>query len=184
MSLEYYDDWFDSGSHYDFGFTNGGGGGGGGGWDAGGGIVIDFPPLGGGGGGGGGAPSLNQTLTQIVDSYEYQLKGNLANWGNNLITAEAAISEGWKLINGMVSACLAYGAAGSKAAAERDRRINPAQLRWDWVAYYIDPITGGNTTLPPVPGGGVNITSGQFGGNNQTMLLIGLAVLLYLATKD
>ena len=146
---------------------------------------FNFTVGGGGGtGGAGGGPSLSQTLTQIVDSYESRLKGNLASWQMNQISASAAIANGWQLMNAMVSACLAYGSAGQNAAAERDRRINPALLKWDWIRYYIDPITGGNTPLPPVPGGGVNVNNSLTGGNSQMLLIAALAVLVYLATKD
>jgi hypothetical protein len=159
----------------------------GGGGGIGGGIVIDIGGLGGGGGGGGGgAPSLNQTLTQIVNDYEYQLKANLALWENGAQTASNAVTEGWRLMNAMVTAVLAYGAAGQKAAAERDRRINPTMLRWDWIRFYIDPITGGNTALPPVPGGGINAgntLSAGFGGDN-VWLIVAVLVVFYLANRD
>ena len=170
--LESYDDWFNSESHYIFNDFTSGGGGGGGGFGGGGGGFPDIGITVGGGGGGGGyaPPSLN-----------------LASWQNQQISAETAVSDGWALMNAMVSACIAYGAAGTKSAAERDRRIDPAQVRWDWIAYYIDPITGGNTALPPVPGGGVNVNNGLIGGiggNNQILLIVGLALLVYLASKD
>jgi len=173
-----YDDWF--GPHD---FTGAGGGGGGGGWETGfpvPDVNIDIG-VGGGGGGGGAAPNLNQTLTQIVDGYEYQLKANLAQFQSGAKSGSAAVETGWQLMNAMVSACLRYGAAGQKAAAERDRRIAPQMVRWDWIAYYIDPITGGNTALPPVPGGGVNVNQGLLGGgSNMTLILLVLVAVILL----
>ena len=127
------------------------------GMDPGAGVNIDISgipnPV--GGGGGGGTSTTNQTLTQIVDSFEAALKANLAAWQTQAKTPAAALETAWRLMNGMVTEVRKFGAAGTKAAAERDRRVNPAMLRWDWIAYYIDPITGSNTTLPPVPGGPV-----------------------------
>jgi len=177
-----YSDWF--GPHD---FTGAGGGGGGGGWESSGPDGFTFPDVnigigtGGGGGGGGAAPNLNQTLTQIVDGYEYQLKANLAQWQAGSKSASAAVDTGWQLMNAMVAACLRYGAAGQKSAAERDRRISPQMIRWDWIAYYIDPITGGNTALPPVPGGGTNVNQGLLGGgSNMTLLLLALVVIVLI----
>jgi len=175
-----YSDWF--GPHD---FTGAGGGGGGGGGY--GGIDVGFPDInigigGGGAPGSGGAPNVNQTLTQIVDGYEFQLKANLSRWQAGGVSSSSAVSTGWQIMDAMVSACLRYGAAGQKAAAERDRRIQPAMLRWDWIAYYIDPITGGNTALPPVPGGGVNVSPGMT--TSSTMFLVVAALVLLLLAKD
>jgi hypothetical protein len=137
--------------------------------DPGGGLNIDLGFDGGGVGGGGGTPSVNQTLTQIVDSFEAALKANLAAWQVQSKTAAVATNFGWQLMNQMVAAVRAYGAAGVKAAAERDRRINPAMLRWDWIAYYIEPITGPVTVTPDVPGGPVAGIPGT-GGGGSTLL--------------
>lgn len=182
MAIEdtYYDDWF--GPRFIIG-----GGGGGGSW-GGGGIDVGFPDIDlhlpdGGGSGGGGAPSVSQSLTAVVNSYEYQLKANLALWNSNGISAADAVAKAWNLMNSMVSACLPYGVEGSKAAAERDRRINPSMLRWDWIAYYIDPITGGNTALPPVPGGGVNTNLGLSPAGGGIWVIVGLLALLYLSQE-
>ena len=185
-SFEY--DWYGGGIYEAIGDANrfastGGGGGGGGGFG------ISLPSVnigigGGGVGGGGGVPSLSQTLTQIVDGYERRLQQNLADWQVQRVTADAAIATGWSLMNAMVSACRAYGAQGEKAAAERDRRIDPRQLRWDWILYYIDPITGGNTALPPVPGGGLNTSNGLAAGSSNTMLLILAGFLVLLLLKE
>jgi len=137
--------------------------------DPGGGLNIDIGFDGGGVGGGGGTPSVNQTLTQIVDSFEAALKANLAAWQVQNKTAAVATDFGWQLMNQMVAAVRAYGAAGVKAAAERDRRINPSMLRWDWIAYYIEPITGPVTVTPDVPGGPVTGVPGA-GGGGSTLL--------------
>lgn len=156
--------------------TTGGGAGGGGGFQL---PEITIGVGGGGGGGGTGAPSVAQNLTQIVNNFEYQLKANLGLFQSGAKSKDAALATGWQLMDAMVAACLPYGAAGQKSAAERDRRINPPSLRWDWIAYYIDPITGGNTVLPPVPGGGLNTTYGAGGQTNGVWLLVGLVVILF-----
>jgi len=158
----------------------GGDGGGGGGFQI---PDIDIGIGIGGGGGGGGVPSVNQTLTQLVNGYEYQLKQNLAQWQQGQKTADNAVGIAWQLMNAMVAGCLQYGAQGQKSAAERDRRINPSMLRWDWILYYIDPITGGNTPLPPVPGGGLN-TSLQAGMGDNVWMIAALLLVLYLANRD
>lgn len=115
-------------------------------------FTIDGLPI--GIGGGGGTPSVNQTLTQLVNSFETALKANLSAWQIQSRSAADALATAWRLMDAMVIECRKFGAAGVKSASERDRRINPPMLRWDWIAYYIDPITGSNTALPPVPGGG------------------------------
>jgi len=159
----------------------------------GGGINIDIGLGGGGGGvgGGGGTPSTNQTLVQIVDSFEAALKANLAAWQLQQKTSDVAIAAGWKLIDGMVAACRQYGAAGIKAAAERDRRVNPAMLRWDWIAYYIESITGALTTLPAVPGGpvagggtgGTSTLPAAVTGLNPLWIGAGLVLLIFLLRR-
>lgn len=151
-------------------------------------ISIGFGGSGGGGSQVGGAPTLNQTLTQIVDQHEQALIANLSEFQNGAKPADGAISTGWSLMNSMVTGVARYGSQGQKAAAERDRRINPAQLRWDWIAYYIDPITGGPSTLPPLPSG-TGLTSvggaGGFGGLDQnTLLIVGALLLFLLFSKD
>jgi len=179
-----------SGADFGFGFTDpylglpptSGGGGGGGGFNLPP-ITIAFPG-GGGGGGGGVAPSLSRTLTQIVDEFEQRLIANLAEWNNGQKTAADAVSVGWSLMNGMVAACSRYGAQGQRSAAERDRRINPTMLRWDWIGYYIDPITGGPSTPPPLPSGaGVLPSTGIGGIDNSTLFLIVAAVAIYLISQ-
>lgn len=118
-----------------------------------------------GGGGGGGGLTLSQTLSQLADGTEAQLRANLGAWQVQTISASVAITQAWALLDGMVAAMRQYyGAQGLKSAAERDRRIDPSQLRWDWIAYYIDPITGGPSTPPPVPGGSVGAGGGIPGG--------------------
>jgi hypothetical protein len=138
--------------------------------DPGGGLNIDIGFGGGGVGGGGGTPSVNQTLTQIVNSFEAALKANLAAWQVQNKTASVATDFGWQLMNQMVAAVRAYGAAGVKAAAERDRRVNPSMLRWDWIAYYIEPITGPITVTPDVPGGSLPGGAAGTGGGGSTLL--------------
>lgn len=179
-----------------FGFTSNGGGsnvGSGGffeglfGGTPGGGISVNI----GGGGGGSKPPDVSQSLTAIVNAIEVRLQVNLGSWQSAQISAGDAISAAWDLMNRMVSECSRFGSEGQKAAAERDRRINPGMLRWDWIAYYIDPITGGNTENAPLPGGGAVVGVGPGGqpiygaGIGSTAfridpLFIGLGVLLLL----
>lgn len=195
-----YSDWTDP--IYDpssaFASTGGGGsssGGGLGAWigslfggDPGSGLPISI-------GGGSGAPDTSETLTQIVNALETQLKANLAAWQVQQTPTDTAVSNGWALMNQLVSRCAAYGAEGLKATAERDRRVNPAQLRWDWIAYYIDPLTGGatspaplpttvtpaGTTLPggTVPGGLVGAGIG-IGGNGNELLIFGFVAVFMI----
>lgn len=102
---------------------------------------------------GGGAPSTDEQLTAIVDAAERLLKANLAQFEQGSISASQGVSTAWSLMNQMVSKCLAYGTRGQNAAAERDRRIDPSLVRWDWIAWYIDPITGGVSQPQPLPAG-------------------------------
>lgn len=168
--------------------------GGGGGSTPGGGVTIDIPI---GGGGGQSAPSTNQQMTAIVNDYERRLQINLGEWSSGQRSAPSAVEVGWSLMNAMVAALRAYGAAGERSAAERDRRINPAQLKWDWIAYYIDPIIGGPSTPPPLPPANLPGTGGAGGGvlppgqnpvndlfNNPMMLaVIGLLVIALAMRK-
>ena len=154
-------------------------------------------------GGGSGAPkppSTSQTLTQIVNTLEVYLQQNLGNWKSGSVSADDAVRQAWIWMDRMVSDCLRFGAEGEKAAAERDRRINPARLRWDWIGYYIDPITGGNTVPPPppsvptsggtaIPGGGMTptgsyptMTGGFRMGEGIVWIALG-AVLILLAMR-
>lgn len=176
----------------DSGFASGGGGGfnGYGGTAPGGGISFIFPS--GGGGSAPRPPSTSQTLTAIVNEFERQMQANLAAWQQQQRSAESAISTGWQILDAMVSACYRYGAEGMKAAAERDRRIDPGRLRWDWAAYYIDPITGAVQTPappPPVPGAGTGVGVLPIGGAGTfipgipDIWLLAGAVLVYLAVK-
>lgn len=183
--------WSDNGgfmSDYFSGFGSDSGGWFGGifGNNPGGGLNIDLGGLGDilTGGGGGGVPDTSETLTQIVNGYEAALQANLAAWQQQQIGTSNAIERGWALMNQLVQRCTAYGAEGLKAVAERDRRVDPARLRWDWIAYYIDPINGGPTPaqpLPTIPGGlnpgGTNpgYTTAGFGSND--WMLVGAALL-------
>lgn len=148
------------------------------------GLGIGLP----GGGGSASPPSLSETLTGLVDASERAMKANLAAFQLQQIGASDAIERGWAILNDMVSRLAAYGAEGNKAGAERDRRIDPTRLRWDWIAYYIDPINGGPTPAQPLPvgvGAGGAVGSPQFGvqytgGIKTEWLLIGAGVLAVL----
>lgn len=179
-------------SDLSFAPTGGGGFGGGGfGGSPGSGINIVIPT--GGGGGGAAGPDVKQILTTLANQAEAALQGNLGAWQAQQIATDDAIARAWDIMDRFVSECMRYGQQGALSAAERDRRINPAALRWDWVAYYIDPMTGGNTPLPPVPGGGVNVGGPLPGGGGSVpyyprqqfdpLLLMAGAVLLVLFLK-
>lgn len=137
------------------------------------------------GGGGGYQPNVKELLTSIVNSYEAALKTNLASWQAQQISGEAALEKGWAILNEMVVRLRQYPPNGELAAAQRDRRINPALLKWDYIAYYLDPITGGPSVLQPLPTGSGGVTPGvtiqqPFGVDPITLVLIGLAVFLVL----
>lgn len=128
------------------------------------GLGIDISiPIGGGGGGAPRPPSLNQTLTEIVDGYERLLQANLGEFQKGSKTAKAAYDYATATFDDCMTRLLAYGSAGARAADERDRRRNSNLLRWDWITYYIDPIygessvdPGGGSIRPRVPRGGPN----------------------------
>jgi len=162
--------------------STGGGGGSGGGFlsDLLGGINISFPT-------GGGGTNVNDRLTGIVNAAERALQYNLGAWQSNQLAAQDAIARAWDILNSCVQQLYAYGAAGQKSAAERDRRIDPTLLRWDWIAYYIDPINGGPTAPVDLPAG-VNAPTGgnqppyvplsPVGGNTAMYLGIGALALI------
>lgn len=146
-------------------------------------------------GGSPGSPDVRRILTDIANSSEAALQANLQSYQTGQISADAAISTAWDILNKMTSAMLQYGEQGRISAAERDRRIDPRFLRWDYVAYYIDPIsqlaTGKPASVPalpavsgnaPVYGAGI----GAFGMRNETLillLLLGLIVWKALRKK-
>jgi hypothetical protein len=169
--------------------------GGGGGWgelwpDSGGsggsGVTIGFtmPVNLPGTGGSGSGPDVKQILTNLANTTEAQMQQTLGAWQQRQISADSAIERQWTLLNGMVQQMMRYGSQGLLSAAERDRRIDPSKLRWDWIAYYIDPISMGATGQPaplqPLPQtaapvyGGIG-GPGGFGGS--TMFWIALLVL-------
>jgi hypothetical protein len=174
-------------------FGPGGFGGGGGG----GGINIGIGVGRGGGGGGGGprVPSVNQVLTEIVNSYERILSANLGEFQTGVKDGETAYNFATAKFDEMIQSLLQYGAQGENAAAERDRRRNPSLLKWDWILLYIDPINGGLPSAPPGPsiaprvpraGGGVPPirtpypSSSGFGQIDNTLLYLLLAAAAVL----
>lgn len=86
--------------------------------------------------------AVKEQLTALANSAEAALQQNLGAWQAGQITADAAATRAWAVLNDMVRRMLAAGPQGQTSAAERDRRIDPSRLRWDWIAYYIDPIPG------------------------------------------
>lgn len=176
------------------------------------GTMYDFADISFGGGGGftfnlnpsnlnlGGSrqPSAKEILTQIANSAESALQANLQAFNNGQISADEALKNAWDLLNRMSAAMMQYGDIGRKSAAERDRRIDPRFLRWDYIAYYIDPIsqasTGTPATVPNLPfqtggsasGGFVPRTAGigAFGiGNEMLILLVLLGLIFWKAMK-
>ena len=146
-SLEQFDD-FDFGPNLSGLMFGPGGGFGGlpGGSDRGVRITLPLP----GGSGGGVGPNVNRLLTAIVNEAERALQTNLGAFQTGAKDAQTAYEYATQLFDQMIATLMTYGQPGEKAATERDRRINPAQLVWDWIAYYIDPIYGSSST-PPGP---------------------------------
>jgi hypothetical protein len=149
---------------------------------------------------GGGAPSVSQTLTGIVDAAEGALQDNLNRFQAGVIASAPAVQRAWAILNQMGVELARYGAEGQKALAERDRRVDPARLRWDWISYYIEPLTGGaigsagsggapTTSITGVPGagagvGGVTQAGLGFGSiPDWALVLAAVAGLLYLSKK-
>jgi hypothetical protein len=136
-----------------------------GGWGGAGGAGGGFPPINIGIGGGGAPrqPNLNQVLTQLVDRYEALLAANLGEFQVGSKDGETAYNYAIRTFDELIAQLVAYGPQGERAASERDRRRNPALLKWDWILYYIEPIFGGSPEVDPqrsrpprVPGGGPN----------------------------
>jgi hypothetical protein len=138
---------------------------------------------------GGSGPDVKRILTNLANTTEAQMQQTLGAWQQGQISADAAIDRQWALLNGMVQQMMRYGSQGMLSAAERDRRIDPSRLRWDWIAYYIDPIsvasTGQPAPLRPLPQmtapvyGGIG-ASGNFGGSNMfwvVLILLGVVVI-------
>jgi len=160
----------------------------------GGGININLPI--GGGGGNPRVPSVNQVLTDIVNSYERMLAANLGEFQTGAKDRKSALDYATAKFDEMIRTLLNYGQAGENAAAERDRRRNPLLLKWDWILLYIDPIKGGELSGPPgpsvpprTPGGRASDVPplltpypnfGAFGQNDNTLIYIVLAAAAVL----
>jgi hypothetical protein len=149
----------------------------GGGWPD---INIALPI--GGAGGAPRPPDVKQALTRITDASAAALEANLRAYQAGQVDASSAAARAWDIFNRWLQQVLQYGSQGRITAEERDRRLNSPRLRWDWIAYYIDPIPGAGAapgatapvTQPPgtTPGGPVYAGPG-FGGMNSDWLLIG-----------
>lgn len=155
-----------------------------------GGINIQIPGL---GGGGSSVPDTSEQLTALVNAAERELQWNLGEWQAQGIGAQQAIERAWSILNTLIPRLYRYGPEGINAAAERDRRIDPSRLRWDWIAYYIDPINGGPVQPEPLPpgssflptnpgtGGTAPLYPGQLAiQNSNDVLLWGAAIVLML----
>lgn len=167
------------------GWPDSGGGWGEAGWpDSGGGfgVSVQLSPPTQPGAPGAGVPDVRVILSQIANSAEAGLINNLNGWRQGTLDADVALHEAWDILNAMTSAMLRYGPQGQISAAERDRRVNPSLLRWDYIALYIDPISQGSTGSPaavqPLPGpGSPPILAGAGLGTRQNVLLIGAALV-------
>jgi hypothetical protein len=187
----------EDGTVIDWNFAPNIGGGGGwpdiniGGWPD---INIALPI--GGAGGAPRPPDVKQALTRITDASAAALEANLRAYQAGQVDASSATARAWDLFNGWVQQVLRYGSQGRITAEERDRRLNSPRLRWDWIAYYIDPIPGAGAApgaaapVTPAPGtvpGGPVYAGPGFGGMNSDWLLIGAvavaAVLLLRRRK-
>lgn len=178
---------------------------GGGGGGTGTGVSVDLGPVdlqfSGGlpsfGGSGPQQPDVKEQTAQLANAYEAELQRNLAAYQQGRISADQALASAWSLMDQFVSACYRYGQQGALSAAERDRRIDPARLRWDWIGYYIDPISMAATGAPaqaphpapvggaPVgglPGTGVPVGAG-FGLGSQQALMLGALLLAIILLK-
>lgn len=134
-------------------------------------------------GSGSGLPDVRVTLTNLANATEQALQANLGAWQAGQIDSEQARENAWNLLNGMVQRMMQFGAQGYQSAAERDRRIDPARLRWDWIGYYIDPIYVAETGAPApagagAPGGVLNQPPALAGFGSGNLLWIALIVLL------
>lgn len=130
-------------------------------------------------------PSVSEQLTDIVNAVEPQLQQNLEAFRAGQISASAARQRAMTLMDGMTGQLMSQGPAGQNAAAERDRRVDPSRLTWDWLAYYVDPIPGGGTALPGEPGtGGAGETARRvmagLGGNSGLLILGAIAIVAVL----
>ena len=139
---------------------------------------------------GGSGPDVKQILTNLANSTEEQMRQTLGAWQQGQVSATSAIERQWSLLDGMVQQMMRYGPQGMLSAAERDRRIDPSKLRWDWIAYYIDPISMGSTgqpaplkPLPQTPApvyGGIG-GPGGFGGSTMfwmALILLGAVIIM------
>lgn len=174
----------EDGTMWDFGFASTGGGGGG--WGAPGWpdeqiqVQVSLPSA---GGGGGSAPDARPALTEIANAAEAALRQNLQVWQAGTVAADTAIARAWSTLDAMTGQMLRYGQQGYISAAERDRRVDPRYLRWDYIALYIDPIAMGATGAPaavrPLSSGTLAPAAAGLGGGlstNQTLLLAGAAL--------
>jgi hypothetical protein len=133
------------------------------------------------GGGGTRQPDPKVVTTQIVDQYETALKNNLAMYQAGQRSKADALKTFDTLFAQMQQQLSAYGDTGRRAIAERTP--GNSLTRWDWVAYYRDPIAGGTQN-----GGGLldtvtgPITSGT-GISSTTLLLIAAAVVVVILLR-
>lgn len=136
-------------------------------------------------------PTTSQSLTQIVDYWEAQFKANLGMYQQGMRTASDAIAFFDNGMDKMRVDMYAFGAQGVRSYAERDRRAENGQyLRWDWLAYYRDPIVQNSGLQAPekpltssqIPGGQSYIPIGTrsdapFGVKTEHLLLAGLLLV-------
>jgi hypothetical protein len=144
-----------------------------------------------GGSGGSSMPDVKEILSAIANQNEDALKSNLAAFQQNQIGASQAIDNAWGILNRMTTSMLQYGTQGLISAAERDRRVDSRYLRWDYIAYYIDPISQKangkpaeirllpSVSMPGIPG----YSEAGFSMNSNWGWLIAGGLLLFLVWK-
>lgn len=148
----------------------------------------------------GGSPNSGYTdvksaLSSLANQTEAALRANLNAYQSGALSASQAAANGWGMFNQMIAQMMSAGPTGQRSAAERDRRIsNGAGLRWDWIAYYLDPIPGSQqttgaatspaATLSPATGLPNQVYSSGVQTGNQTMLYLAIgAVAVVFALK-
>lgn len=139
---------------------------------------------------------LKINLSDLANATEAALRANLGAYQSGQMSAADASARGYGILNDMVARMLQAGAQGQLSAAERDRRIDPSRLKWDWIAYYLNPIPNSQTTAGAAPAaiqsaggvyaGGVSGSGlgGLFGSNNTLLVVVVVAALALVLMRS
>lgn len=139
---------------------------------------------------------LKINLSELANSAESALRANLAAYQGGQMSAADASARGYGILNDAIGRMLQAGPPGRISAAERDRRIDPGLLRWDWIAYYLDPIPNSQASAGAAPAaiqsasgvftGGVSGSGlgGLFGDNNQLIVIAVVAALALVLIRS